>query len=139
MRITIIQTRKPLEQNINLDMQWVGESLGLFSVRDREKSCFRIFVEILKSARKGRSLSTDELAEKTKLTRATVIHHLNNLISKGLVVLVNGSYSLRENTLSNTIKEMKKDMTRSFESIEEVSKDIDSELGIIKKQSHTLD
>lgn len=138
MKIVLDSVRKPAEQNVNKDMQWIGESFGLFNLRDREKSCFRIFVEIVKSARKAKALSTDELASKAHLTRATVIYHLSRLTASGLVVQVNNCYALRENNLSNTITEMRKDVLRAFESVGDVAKDIDEELGLKKKQIHTF-
>ena len=51
-RVTLIKTRKPQKKDLNTDLQWFSESLGLFSQRDKERSCFRIFVELVKAARR---------------------------------------------------------------------------------------
>ena len=48
-KITIIRIRKPAQSNINKELQWLGSSLGLFGLRDKDKSCFRIFIELIKS------------------------------------------------------------------------------------------
>ena len=48
-RITIINVRKPALRTINDELQWLGSSLGLFNLRDKDKSCFRIFIELLKN------------------------------------------------------------------------------------------
>jgi len=37
-KITIISIRKPSEKNLNRDLQWFSESLGLFNERDKERS-----------------------------------------------------------------------------------------------------
>ncbi len=50
-RITIINIRKPAERSINQELQWLGTSLGLFNLRDKNKSCFRIFIDLLKAAK----------------------------------------------------------------------------------------
>ena len=85
-RITIINIRKPKEQNINEELQWFGTSLGLFNLRDKDKSCFRVFIELLKSAKQKQIVTSDELASKLGLSRGTIIHHINKLLESGLVV-----------------------------------------------------
>ena len=54
VRITIIRTGKPEKDNLNQELQYLGESLGLFSERDKDKSCFRIFIVLVKSLKTGR-------------------------------------------------------------------------------------
>ncbi len=74
-RITIIRIKKPERDHINEELQFLGESLGLFSERDKDKSCFRIFIIMVKALKIGQSLTSDEIAERSNLTRGTVIHH----------------------------------------------------------------
>jgi len=38
MKITVLRLRKPAEKDVNKDLQWFSESLGLFGERDKEKS-----------------------------------------------------------------------------------------------------
>ena len=85
-KITIVTTRRPFEKNINHELQWLGSSLGLFNLRDKDKSCFRVFIELLKSAKHDNMMSSDELSDKLGLTRGTVIHHLNRLMETGIVI-----------------------------------------------------
>ena len=68
-KITIVKINRPAEKDINKELQWLGYSLGLFSIRDKDRSCYRIFLELLKAAKKGVPLSSDELAEKLNLQR----------------------------------------------------------------------
>ena len=79
-RITIVQIRKPAEHNVNQELQWFGTSLGLFNLRDKDKSTFRLFIELLKSAKANHMLTSDELAAKLALSRGTIIHHINKLM-----------------------------------------------------------
>ena len=85
-RITIVNIRKPNEHNVNQELQWFGSSLGLFNLRDKDKSTFRVFIELLKSAKAKQTLTSDELAARLDLSRGTIIHHINKLIESGLVI-----------------------------------------------------
>jgi len=129
-RITIIKSRKPTESAINQELQWFGDSLGLFSMRDRDKSCFRIFIELLKSAKRKQPLTSDELAARLNLTRGTVIHHINRLLDSGLVVHEKKKYLLRVDNLKDLIDEIWKDIERTCLDLKEVADDIDRRLGL---------
>jgi predicted transcriptional regulator len=127
-KITIIKIRKPLRNELNEELQWVGASLGLFNLRDKDRSCFRIFVELLKSSKNGDGLSSDEVAFKSGLSRGTVIHHINKLIESGLVIVEERKYILREAKLEPLIDEVEKDILRSLDGLRVIAKDIDKKL-----------
>lgn len=129
-KITIINIRKPGVKNINQELQWLGTSLGLFNLRDKDKSCFRIFIELLKAAKEKKALSSDELAYRLNLSRGTVIHHINKLIDAGIVVYYKNRYFLRVDNLSSLIDEVEKDIKRTCESLKAVAKEIDDTLGL---------
>ena len=124
-RITIIQIRKPNTQNLNDELQWLGNSLGLFNLRDTNRSCFRVFLELLKASKKHDELSSDDLAEKLELSRGTVIHHINKLLEAGIVINQGKKYYLREERLQNLIEDIRKDLTRACEDMMEAAKKID--------------
>ncbi|MBR9699889.1 winged helix-turn-helix transcriptional regulator [Candidatus Woesearchaeota archaeon] len=127
-RITIMNIRKPAEKSLNQQLQWLGSSLGLFNLRDKNKSCFRIFIELLKSTKKNKPLSSDELAEHLYLSRGTVIHHMHHLIESGLVVHQGSSYLLRVDSLSDLIEELEKDIQRTLLDLIEAARNIDNKL-----------
>lgn len=129
-RITIIHQRRPVVQNLNEELQWLGSSLGLFSLRDKDRSCFRIFVELLKAAKMDRPVSSDELAEQLGLTRGTVVHHLNKLMESGLVVSHHNRYLLRVDSLERLIEDLARDFERASKELKAVARDIDSYLGL---------
>src|SRR3989344_8139334 len=129
-RITIVSVRKPSDSNVNHELQWLGTSLGLFNLRDKDKSCFRLFIELLKSAKNKELLTSDELALKLHLTRGTIIHHINKLMESGLVVNERNAYTLRVDSLKSLIEEMEKDIKRATEDLKEIAKDIDGRLGL---------
>jgi predicted transcriptional regulator len=129
-KITIINYPIPRFRNLNEELIWLGSSLGLFSLRDKDKSMFRIFIELLKSAKKNIPISSDEIAESLSLSRGTVVHHINKLLSFGLVVTKNNRYILRVDNLSELIDELEKDAMDTLKELKEIAKDIDKRLGI---------
>ena len=130
-RITIVRIRRRRNPELNESLQWFSQSLGLFNLRDREKSCFRIFIELLKAAKTNTSLTSDEIAERANLTRATVVHHLSNLIERGMVTAHKRRYYLRVPSLGELVEELRKDSERMFTELEEQARQIDHELGLM--------
>lgn len=129
-KITIISTRQPKESDINEKLQWFGGSLGLFGMRDKDKSCFRIFIVLLKGLKEEKPLSSDEIAEQTGLTRGTVVHHLNRLMSSGIVTAERRGYILKVDKLEHLVDIIKDNVDRAFENLKEVGKELDDKLGL---------
>ncbi len=129
-RITIIRTNRPKEQNVNNELKWFGESLGLFSDRDKDSSLYRLFVELIKSSRHHEALTSDQLAYKLKLSRGTVVHHLNKLLESGIVVTDRNKYVLRVNNLEVLVDELRKDIRRTLDDLKAIAREIDEELGL---------
>lgn len=129
-KITILNIRKPRLHDPNKELQWFGESLGLFNMRDKDKSCFRIFIELLKAARISLPLSSDEIAFKLGLSRGTVVHHLNKLMQAGIVINDKNKYLLRVNNLKFLIDELEKDLIRSLDNLRNVAEELDDYLGL---------
>ena len=129
-KITIIRHNRPVHRNVNEELQWLGSSLGLFNLRDKDRSRFRIFIELLKCAKNQKQLSSDDIAEKLKLSRGTVIHHIKELIDSGIVVHQKNKYILRVENLEVLIDEIQRDIKRAFEDLKQVAKDIDEWMGL---------
>lgn len=127
-RITIINIRKPTDNTLNDQLQWIGTSLGLFNLRDKNKSCFRIFIELLKRAKQQSPVTSDELAYQLGLSRGTIIHHLNTLMDSGLVIHEGNQYMLRVSNLSDLIEELEKDIQRTLLDLKTVAENIDTRL-----------
>ncbi|MBN1386081.1 ArsR family transcriptional regulator [Candidatus Woesearchaeota archaeon] len=129
-RITIYRLRKPATPGINDELQWLGTSLGLFGLRDKDRSCFRLFITLLKAGKKNQSLTSDELADQLDLSRGTVVHHLNKLMEAGLVLHERNNYMLRVSKVSDLVDEIKQDMERTLQDIKKVADDIDKGLDL---------
>ena len=128
-KITIIHVRKSSDSNINDKLQWIGNSLGLFNARDKNQSCFRIFIVLLKHARKAQIISSDYIAESLGLSRGTVVHHLDFLRGTGLVLREKGGYILRENSLEGVLKFIKRDVAATIDSTLDIAREVDKKLG----------
>jgi predicted transcriptional regulator len=130
MRITIMRSSAPRKESINEEIKWFGETLGLFGLRDKDSSCYRVFVELLKSSRERKGLSSDEISYRIGLSRGTVIHHINRLMESGLVSSEGRMYILRVQNLEALVEELQKDLWRSLEDLKQIAKKIDGQLGI---------
>ncbi len=133
-RITIINIRKPDAVNINSELQWLASSLGLINLRDKDKSCFRIFIELLKSSKENHFLSSDELAFNLGLSRGTVVHHLNKLMESGLVMNEHNRYVLRVSTLHALVDEIERDFKRACDELRDAAQEMDRKLGLRERQ-----
>lgn len=130
-RIIVSKVRRNFVDNdINEELRWLGDSLGLFGLRDKDSSCFRVFITLLKRTRKNKAISSDEIAENLGLTRGTVTHHLTNLMDSGIVIREKKGYLLKENNLEEIVGGMERDIGEIFKKLKEVAKEIDEGLGL---------
>lgn len=130
-KVTIIRVQKPQKKDINEEIQWFSNTLGLFSQRDKEKSKFRVFLELLKAAKFRRSISSEQISKKTGLSRATVLHHIEYLIESGVVIELGGKYVLRVNNLEELVAHIQKDIFEIFKDLKEMAEELDRELELL--------
>lgn len=127
-RITIIKVRQSHEPDVNEQLQAIGASLGLFSLRDKDRSCFRIFITLIHSMRQAAVLSSDEIAHLTGLTRGTVVHHLNKLMAGGIVEMDRGRYVLTFNSIEELINRVETNVQKTLEGLRATAQDVDDKL-----------
>jgi predicted transcriptional regulator len=128
-KVTVVRIRKEVSGNVNEELQWLGNSLGLFNLRDKDSSCFRVFITLVKRAKRNTPVTSDDVADRLKLSRGTVVHHLNKLRESGIVVKERNGYLLREANLQDMIKDLQRDMEGVFSQLKDVAKEIDGKLG----------
>ncbi len=128
-KITIVKVRRSSQENINQELQWLGNSFGLFNLRDKDSSCFRIFITLVRKSKRNEAISSDKIADQLSLTRGTVVHHLSKLMDSGIVIRERTGYLLRENTLQQVVRDMKRDVEQMFIEMMDVAQEIDEKLG----------
>ena len=126
-RLTLSWTRK-MPGDINAELQWLCDSLGLFPLRDYNSSMYRLFIELIKDSRRGTYATSDELAYRVGLTRGTVIHHLNKLMAAGIVMRQHKYYVLKDRTVARVIRTVRADVNELFDELEQAAEKIDKML-----------
>ncbi len=131
-----------LEEPFNRDPQgeihWVCESLGFYESMDKQKTAAAVFTRILERARTEEGVTTTELIDEFGLSRVALLNHLKKLIAAGLVVQDANTYRLRAGNLYRTIREVRRDLDRVLEDIEDVSREIDVSLGLKRRHQPLL-
>lgn len=126
-KITIIN-HSSKAQNINDLLLAFGNNLGLFGLRDRDKSCYRIFIVLVKALKLKLELTSDEIALQTGLTRGTIVHHLNNLMDAGIVTNYRNKYFIDVDNLTELVKDMRKNVDGFFNNLAVLADRIDEDL-----------
>ena len=122
--------RKPPTAKIEKDIEWICRSFGFLESRDKNRTAYLIFRSIIEAATKDQGVSTDKLAQDLKLSRGTMVHHINKMIKSGLVIYHEGQYKLRGRSLKSTIIEIQKDVHRFFSDVYYVVESIDKKMGL---------
>lgn len=123
-------THPPTECDVEKDIEWFCESLGLLGKRDKHKTGLRIFMILIESSKNKKMVSVNEIAKRAGVTRTTVIHHLKTMKGAGLVVRKNGNYELRMRSLQKIVDEIKLDIERTLNTVREIAEDIDRMLNL---------
>ena len=129
-RFLIIDLRRLPTKNLNEDIDWIARCFGFLETRDGAQTAARIFKTLLNSTKEGDGLTSDELAEKVGVTRGAIIHHLNKMMNSGLIIIQSGQYKLRGRSLRRTVVEVRLDLIRVLEKIEDIASCIDDELNL---------
>lgn len=127
---TISKLREPIEGKLDKDIEWVCSSLGFLSPRDQDRTAFHILKALLKAAKKGKGLTSEDLTKFVEPTIGSVIYHLKKLMKAGLVVKLNSSYELRMHSFLKTIEEIENEVIMTLGDIKKIAKDIDKKIGL---------
>ena len=126
----IRKLKEPTEKNLDNDIKWVCNSLGFITSRDQDKTAYKIIKALIKSAKEGKGMTSEELTNVVEPTIGSVIYHLKKLMKAGLVVKLDSTYELKMNSLLTTIDEIQKDANATLEEIKKVAEDIDNKIGL---------
>lgn len=127
-KITLYRKRPPGEDDVQALVDWLCNSMGLVSGRDKERTAATIFKKVIQAAERGETVTTSELVDSLSVTRGTINHHLRNFIEAGILTREKRQIRLRRNTLERTIEEVKRDAERIFDDLKRLAQDIDDTL-----------
>lgn len=124
-QIVIRRLDRPLDENLEKEIEWLCQCLGLSS--EEERLPVDIFKNLLMHTYKGRPVSSTMLTKGKHVTRGAVVYHLNRFIQSGLVVRRGREYTLRDRTLTGTLDEVEEDLLRFLRRMKEIAVKIDAE------------
>ena len=127
--------REPTDKDTSKDIEWVCNSLGFVTARDQGQTAFKILRALVKSAKKGVGMTSEELTKVVEPTIGSVIYHLKKLMKSGLVIKIGSIYELRMNSLLSTIEEIQKEIDFAVEDIKSIAKDIDHAIGLEHREA----
>jgi predicted transcriptional regulator len=128
-RIHLKKVRTPAEGSLTGDIDFICQSFGYFSQRDKNNTAGKIFRLLVKNTSEGDGLTSDQIADELELSRGTIVYHLNNFIIAGLVIKEKNKYRLRSHSLQKSIEEIRQDTHRIFNEMLKIAEAIDEELG----------
>lgn len=129
-KIVIRRVERPFSDSLEKEFEWLCRSLGFFEPIDRGKTASEIFLEVVKATEEGKPLTSSEIAERVKMSRGSVVNHLNNLQRSGLVVRQGRNYVARSRSVFRTIEEIEEDIERIFQKMKKTAREIDEEFGL---------
>jgi predicted transcriptional regulator len=129
-QIILKNIEPPLKPDVSEDINWLCKSLGFVSKRDKDETASKIFGIVVDAAVKKQRLTSNEIANKSDITRAAALHHIKNYISSGIIVEERTTYFLRMRSLQKTIEEVELDVQRIFNNLKKIAGEIDSKLGL---------
>lgn len=74
-------------------------------------------------------MNSQDLADKSHLSRATVLHHLDKLVKSNIVIEKDYEFELVDSNISSMISRLKEEMNDFLGEMEKISKKLDEELG----------
>jgi DNA-binding MarR family transcriptional regulator len=129
-QITLKKLDLPAAGNLDEDIKFICKSFGFFTERDKQETAGKIFQLLVKEAcGSNKGLNSDEIAERLKMSRGAIVHHLNNFIETGLVIRSHNTYRLRAQSLQKCIDEIRDDLDRLLSQLAKIASDIDARLG----------
>lgn len=114
--------------HLNDALLFISQNLGLFNERDKEKSCHRLFIQLIQAKKENKTLNSQQLSLRSNLSRATVIHHMEKLVDLGIAKQTNHKFELIEKNLNFTLKKIKKQIDKLYSDMDLLTKELDKDL-----------
>ncbi|HHF09565.1 MAG TPA: hypothetical protein ENL32_00535 [Methanomicrobia archaeon] len=133
-KVTIKDEEPPFERDIDKYIKFLCSVLGLSTGRDTEDTSCKVFKRIVIHTSKKGATTTKELCEEINMSRGAIVNQINKMMEAGMLRKEGNYYILRRKNLIRTISEIKEDILRMFEKIEEIAEELDEEIGLPKEK-----
>ncbi|MBI5553453.1 MAG: winged helix-turn-helix transcriptional regulator [Candidatus Diapherotrites archaeon] len=127
-KIVIKRVSPPPVRDSAEEFNWICRTLGFFEPIDKDKTAANVFREIMLATEKGEALTSTALAERVNMSRGSVINHLNNLLTAGLIERHGRYYVSRAQSMQQTIEEIEEDIERIFMKMKKAAREIDEKM-----------
>lgn len=124
------EVERPRPRDQTGDLRWFCDSLGIVEGRDVERLAVRILITLLEHYPQQRGLPVDTIASNLDVTNSRVNHHLRNLVDAGIVYRHKRLIYIRGNSLRSMVRELRKDVLRVLDDLEDTAAEIDLAFGI---------
>jgi DNA-binding transcriptional ArsR family regulator len=129
-RLILQHLPKPSNSELIDEIFWLSDTLGLSSGRDVDNLSTQIILKILERSSHDSGISSEQLGELLDISSGRVNHHLRNLSRTGIVYRERRLIHLRERSLKDTIREIRRDANHIFDELEKVADEIDHLSGL---------
>jgi DNA-binding transcriptional ArsR family regulator len=129
-RLILQRLPRPSKRDLTDEIFWLSDTLGLSSGRDVDNLSTQIILKILEKSSHDSGISTEQLGQLLDISAGRVNHHLRNLSRTGIVYRERRLIRLRERSLKDTIREIRRDANHIFDELEKVADEIDHLSGV---------
>ncbi len=127
------QVERPGDRGGREDLQWFFSSLGIGEGRDVDQIAKRILITLLEHQPHERGIPVERIARDLDISRSRVNHHIRNLVDAGIVYRRKRLIHIRGNSLHSMVREIRKDVLRVLDDLEEAAAEIDRSFGVIQE------
>ena len=126
-KIIVKNIEKPVEKNVDQDVEWLCDSFGFSTGRDLQDITPKTVLTLVREYKEG--AQSEDLAEEMKISPSRVNYHIRTLIDSGFLYRQRKLIHLRAGSMKAAVEELRKDANRIFDELSSVAEDIDSALG----------
>ncbi len=131
MKEILIKSMKyPENEDIEKDIEWFCESLGILGERDKNKTAVKIFKILVNETRNRGFTTVEKISRSADISRTAAVHHIERLKNAGIVIKEGNRLELRSHSLQRMVDEIELDIERILKSIRDIAEEIDSELNL---------
>ncbi|HDN82037.1 MAG: replication/maintenance protein RepL [Methanomicrobia archaeon] len=133
-KVTIKDEEPPFERDVDKYIKFLCDVLGLSTGRDTDNTTCKVFKKIVVHSSRRGVTTTKDICEEINMSRGSVVNQINKMIEAGMLRKEGNYYVLRRKNLIRTIWEIREDILRMFEKIEEIAEELDEEIGLPKEK-----